>query len=95
MVLRGWWAKQEKGFLMASKRVRSFDCTVINEKVQIYLRDKQRIGLQSEKSFFVQCDQEDCQYVEENKLPCPLDISLFAEDILKREEDRRKRRENG
>jgi len=41
----------------------------------------------------VQCDQTDCQYVEENKPPCPLHVGMFAEEIRAAEEARKARTE--
>jgi hypothetical protein len=70
---------------------RAFQCDVVHEAVRIYLRDK-RIGFQSEKAFFVQCDQDDCQYVAENKPPCPLSVTMFSEEIEEREEQARRRK---
>jgi hypothetical protein len=40
----------------------------------------------------VQCNQLDCQYVEENKPPCPLHVGLFADEIRAAEEARASRR---
>lgn len=79
---------------MASKRVRLYFCDVIHEEVRIYLRDKRRLVTQNQPAFFVQCNQEDCQYVDENKLPCPLNIAMFADEMKAKEEERKKRKEN-
>ena len=78
---------------MASTKMRDFHCDVVNEKVRICLRKKPTGGLRSEHAFFVMCDQNECQHVEDNKLPCPLNLSLFAEEIRAREESARLRRE--
>lgn len=78
---------------MASKKFRDYECGVIHERVQIYLRDRRKLGLQAQKEYFVQCNQEECQYVEHNKLPCPLSVSMFSEEIEEREEWARKRKE--
>lgn len=40
-------------------------------------------------SYFAQCDQADCQYVEKNEPPCPLNIGMFA-DVIREIEDRRR-----
>jgi hypothetical protein len=29
----------------------------------------------------VQCDQTECQYVDKNEIPCPLNVGMFAEEI--------------
>jgi hypothetical protein len=77
-----------------SKRAREFECPVVNERVRIQLRDKRSAGLlQTEREYFVQCDQEECQYVSENKPPCPLHTGMFADEIEEREIRTRERRE--
>jgi hypothetical protein len=52
---------------------------VVSESVRIRLRRADGFGL--DRGYFVQCDQVDCQYVDENKLPCPLHVDMFAEEI--------------
>ena len=42
-----------------------------------------------------QCNQTDCQYVEENKPPCPLHVGLFADEIRAADEARARRSEEG
>ena len=78
---------------MAVKKSREYQCGVVNEPVKISLRKKSTAGLRSTDEFFVQCDQQECQYVEENKPPCPLNLSLFEAEIQEREEQARRRRE--
>jgi hypothetical protein len=41
----------------------------------------------------VQCNQVDCQYVEENRPPCPLHAGMFADEIRVAEDARAARRE--
>jgi hypothetical protein len=41
----------------------------------------------------VQCNQTDCQYVDENKPPCPLTAAMFADEIKAAEEARAQRSE--
>ena len=36
----------------------------------------------------MQCNQTDCQYVDENKPPCPLTTAMFADEIKAAEEAR-------
>ena len=79
---------------MAVKKSREYQCSVVNETVRIALRKKRTAGLQSRDEFFVQCDQDECQYVEENNPPCPLDLSLFEAEIQEKEEIARRRRED-
>jgi hypothetical protein len=64
---------------------------VVNERVQIRLR--RPLGFGRKPGYFVQCNQTDCQYVEENKPPCPLNVSLFADEIKAAEEARARRDE--
>ena len=71
---------------MVAKKSREYHCQVVDEKVRIALRKRSSGGLQSAQVFFVQCDQDECQYVDENKLPCPLTLDLFATEIKAREE---------
>ena len=63
---------------MPRRKSKRFECPVINETVQIALK---RPGLFGRQELFVQCNQVDCQYVEENKPPCPLTPAMFAEEI--------------
>jgi hypothetical protein len=72
-------------------RAREFWCEVVSESVQIRL--KRQGGFGRQQGYFVQCNQLDCQYVEENKAPCPLHVGLFAEEIRAAEEARAQRRE--
>jgi hypothetical protein len=58
---------------------REFWCTVVSERVMIRLRRADGFGRQ--RGHFVQCNQTECQYVDENQLPCPLNTGMFAEEI--------------
>jgi hypothetical protein len=62
---------------------------VVNETVEIRLRRTSGFG--RPQAYFVQCNQLDCQYVEENKPPCPLHVGMFADEIKAAEEARRAR----
>jgi hypothetical protein len=64
---------------------------VVSESVQIRL--KRNGGFGRVQGYFVQCNQLDCQYVEENKPPCPLQIALFADEIRAADEARARRAE--
>lgn len=70
-------------------RAREFFCEVVSETVHIRLRRLGGFG--RPQGYFVQCDQLDCQYVEENKPPCPLQVGMFADEIKAAEEARRAR----
>jgi hypothetical protein len=72
-------------------RAREFWCSVVSEPVMIRL--KRPGGFGRVQGYFVQCNQTECQYVEENKPPCPLHAGLFADEIKAAEEARGARRE--
>jgi len=65
---------------------REFECKVVSETVLIRLRRLSGFG--RPKGYFVQCNQTECQYVDENKPPCPLHVGMFAEEITAEEEAR-------
>jgi hypothetical protein len=66
---------------MAKRNIQNYYCKVISEDVKIYLKNKVNIGLTYKKDYFVKCDQEDCQYVDKNSAPCPLEIEMFNRPI--------------
>ena len=63
---------------MPKRHTKSFECPVIHETVQVALK---RPGPFGRQELFIQCNQFDCQYVEENKPPCPLGPAMFSEEI--------------
>ena len=77
---------------MAARKKRRFECNVISEVVQIHLRNRSYGGFGGEERPFVQCDQQDCQYVDKNEPPCPLTLSMFADELREREEEQALRR---
>ena len=77
---------------MANRSVKDYFCTVVSEDVVIVLKNKPSIGLKPNNELFVQCNQNECQYVDLNQPPCPLSLDLFAEEIEKREEKRKDNR---
>lgn len=77
-----------------ARKTKPYFCSLVNETVNIKLIKKRTAGLRSERDFFVQCDQDECQYVSENKAPCPLRLSLFSSEIEEREEKARIRNED-
>jgi hypothetical protein len=79
---------------MTKSRVRDFTCQVVNETVKIHVRLQRSFGLEKVHGYFVQCDQVECQYATENKPPCPLDPSMFSDEIAELEERKRKLRED-
>jgi hypothetical protein len=70
---------------------RDYFCEVVSESVQIRL--KRSSGFGRPAGYFVQCNQVDCQYVDENKPPCPLHLGMFTEEIKLAEEARARRHE--
>jgi hypothetical protein len=79
--------------MAGKKKSREFKCTVVNEVVKIRLTLRRGRGFGGEPYLFIQCDQLDCQYVDENKLPCPLNLDMFADEIRDLEEKKRLRKE--
>jgi hypothetical protein len=74
---------------MGRSRWREFWCDVVSEKVQIRLRRPGGFG--QPQGYFVQCNQTDCQYVDENKPPCPLHVGMFSDEVRALEEARERR----
>lgn len=75
---------------MPRNRPREYHCSVVSETVHIRLRRSTGFGRPA--GYYVQCDQEDCQYVEENQPPCPLTVGMFADEIQAAEAERERRR---
>lgn len=71
---------------MSRDNTREFRCVVVSETVLIRLRRVSGFG--RPRGYFVQCNQTECQYVDENKPPCPLHPGMFAEEIRAAEEAR-------
>ena len=76
---------------MANKKGRTYECEVIHESVRICLRDKRRSWASGFEGFVVQCDQDECQYVDENQPPCRLNLEMFADELKEREEREREK----
>ncbi len=76
---------------MSQGHGREFRCEVVSETVLIRLRRANGFG--RSRGHFVQCDQSECQYVDENKPPCPLHVGMFTEEIRAAEEARSRRDE--
>lgn len=75
--------------VMGRSKGRDFWCPVVSEPVRIKLTRPP--GIQTVR-YFVQCDQADCQYVDANKPPCPLNIGMFSDEISATEAEREARR---
>ena len=65
---------------MVRRRARDYWCAVVSEGVSIRLT--WRFGRTGPDRYFVQCDQLECQYVDENKAPCPLSVAMFLPEII-------------
>lgn len=72
---------------MSGNREQPFLCTVVNEQVRVKLTSRRTGGFSGQNVSFVQCDQHECQYVDENKLPCPLNPEMFAQELSEPERD--------
>jgi len=78
---------------MPKRKGKDFFCTVVSEDVKIALKTKISLSRTFNDQLYVKCDQLECQYVDENIAPCPLNLELFAKEIEEREERRKARRE--
>ncbi len=78
---------------MSTRKVKDFFCTAVSEKVKISLKVKPTLSRTFKNELYVQCDQFECQYIDENILPCPLTLALFAKEIEDREARRKARKE--
>ena len=74
---------------MARSKPREFLCPVVSERVSIRLRRSTGFGRPA--GYYIECDQVDCQYVDENKPPCPLTVDMFADEIRAAEDERTRR----
>ncbi|MDY0001442.1 MAG: hypothetical protein RBU30_09130 [Polyangia bacterium] len=63
--------------MAGAARQQEYFCTVVGEAVRVTIRTRQRGGFNGRSHKFAQCNQELCQYVEENALPCPLRPEMF------------------
>ena len=64
---------------MRRRGEREFWCSVVSEAVRIRLRRPDGFGRRPGHS--VRCDHTECQYVDENVAPCPLQADMFADEI--------------
>jgi len=71
---------------MARSPSKPFYCSVVSENVSISLR--RRSNFRGDGKLFVQCSETDCQWIDANEPPCPLTLSLFADEIRAREAQR-------
>ncbi len=73
---------------LAKGRGKDYFCTVVSEDVKITLKNKPSPGRKFKNELYVLCNQPECQYVDFNQSPCPLNLDLFAEEIEKRKDRR-------
>ncbi len=78
---------------MSKRKEKSFFCNVVSEEVKISLKTVSSLSYNFDNKLYVQCNQPECQYSDENVPPCPLTLDLFADEIAEREE-RRKAKKN-
>lgn len=76
---------------MANGRRKDYFCNVVSEDVVITLMNKRSMDFKFKKELFVRCNQSDCQYVDINEYPCPLNLDLFTDEIKRRAEKAMKR----
>ena len=62
---------------LAKRWEKDYFCSVVSEDVEIALKNKPSLGLESRKELFVFCNQLECQYIDLNQSPCPLRLDLF------------------
>jgi len=67
---------------MSRSPAKSFECHVVSETVSIALR--RRHSLHGPGAFYVHCSERECQHVDANVPPCPLNLDLFAAEIQER-----------
>jgi len=77
---------------MPKQKGKDFFCSVVSENVKIALKTKTSLSQTFNNELYVQCNQYECQYADENTPPCPLTLTLFAKEIEKREERRKARK---
>ena len=77
---------------MAKRRGKDYFCIVVSEDVEIALKNRPSLSINYNDDLFVRCNQSECQYVDLNQPPCPLNLDLFTHEIEKREEKRREKR---
>jgi hypothetical protein len=62
---------------------REFDCQVIQQRVIIALR-RPPFGHPNSpgavNGYYVRCSERECQYVDQNLRPCPLNAGLFGRE---------------
>jgi len=78
---------------MSKRKAKDFFCHAVSENVKISLKVKPTLSRTFKDELYVQCNQFECQYADENIPPCPLTLNLFAQEIEDREARRKARKE--
>ena len=63
------------------KRSKKLFCDIAGEEICATLKQRFTIQFGAIPKYFVECNQEDCQYRGENKPPCPLNLDLFQAEL--------------
>lgn len=63
------------------KRSKELFCDIAGEEIRATLKQKFTIQFGAAPQYFVECNQEYCQYLGENKPPCPLNLELFQAEL--------------
>lgn len=71
---------------MPKSRTKAITCVVTSDNIRATLRRRFSISVSTESGYYVDCDQEDCQYAGENKPPCPLSLDMFEDELQKAKE---------
>ena len=74
---------------MPKRKGKEFFCSVVTENVKIFLKTKTSLSRTFKDELYVQCDQFECQYVDENIHHCTLKLDIFSKEIEEREERRK------
>lgn len=67
---------------LVDKKSKQYQCNVVNESVVIRLKNRRVGGFDGVEQRYVQCNQDDCQYVNVNAPPCPLSVAMFATEAV-------------
>ena len=67
---------------MNSMPSKSISCRVVSDTVTVTLRRHKSPG--GRGILFVRCSEKDCLYIDANRPPCPLTVSLFGPEIRAR-----------
>lgn len=63
------------------KLIKDVPCTIAGEEVHATLKQKFTMTFGATPRYFVDCNEEDCQYLGENMPPCPLSLQMFEKEL--------------